>query len=337
MKKVSIIFTGPRSVELRETDISPPGPSQVVVKTLFSAISPGSERLAYRGLAPEELPVDDILPSMAGAFVFPFQYGYSSVGVVIDVGADLSPEWQGRTVFCFQPHETFFLAEAADLLPLPADISPEDALFLPAMETGLNLVMDGHPLIGETVVAFGQGIIGLLTAALVAMHPVSGLLTLDRHALRRQWSVKLGAAASFDPDQKDAIAGWMASQGAHGADLIYEISGDPQSLDQAVSLAGFDGRIVIGSWYGKTPVSVHLGGRFHRDRIQLISSQVSTINPGLTGRWDKARRFQLVWEMIRRIQPARCITHRFLFSDAAEAYAFLDRHPEAYVQIMLTY
>ncbi len=337
MKKVSIVFTAPETVELREQELAPPGPGQVLIKTLFSAISPGTERLVYRGLAPDDLPVDETIPGMPGAFAFPLQYGYSTVGTVISAGDTLPQEWEGRAVFAFHPHENFFLTDAADLHPLPPGIAPEEALLLPAMETGVNLVMDGRPLIGESVVILGQGIIGLLTAALVALHPVAGLMTLDRHARRRQCSLSMGADVSFDPEERDAISEWMAGQGNRGADLVYELSGNPSSLDRAVSLAGFGGRVVIGSWYGKMPVSLDLGGRFHRDRIRLIGSQVSTIEPGLRGRWDKARRFAVAWEMIRKIRPAGCITHRFAFEDAPEAYRFLNHDPEESIQIILTY
>jgi threonine dehydrogenase-like Zn-dependent dehydrogenase len=80
-----------------------------------------------------------------------------------------------------------------------------------------------------------------------------------------------------------------------------------------------------------------LGGRFHRSRIRLISSQVSSLSPDLTGRWSKARRFSVAWEMLRRVQPARWITHRFALQDAAQAYELLDQHPELAIQVVFTY
>jgi threonine dehydrogenase-like Zn-dependent dehydrogenase len=113
-----------------------------------------------------------------------------------------------------------------------------------------------------------------------------------------------------------------------GADLTFELSGNPVALNDALALTCFSGRIVIGSWYGEKQVEVNLGGTFHRSRIKLISSQVSTIAPELEGRWDKARRFDAAWKALERIKPEKWITHRFAIDDAAQAYRLLDESPQ---------
>jgi threonine dehydrogenase-like Zn-dependent dehydrogenase len=243
-------------------------------------------------------------------------------------------------VFSFHPHESHFLALTSALLPLPASLSPEDALFLPNMETALNFVMDGQPIIGEQVIVFGQGIVGLLTTSLLALHPLACLITVDTHRMRREYSLKAGAHASIDPGEIDLIAALLSSfnsHGSEGADLVYEISGSPPALDQAISVTAFNGRLVIGSWYGNQPVSLNLGGRFHRNRIRLISSQVSTVNPIFLGRWDKQRRLDAAWKLLETIRPSRYITQRSPFTEASKAYEFLDRHPEESIQVIFTY
>ena len=108
-------------------------------------------------------------------------------------------------------------------------------------------------------------------------------------------------------------------------------------LDQAIAACGFCGRVVIGSWYGQKKVELNLGGRFHRSRIRLASSQVSTIDPRWTGRWDKNRRMQAALRMIEELRPSSLITHRFSLDRAAEAYRLLDRTPQEAIQIVLTY
>jgi threonine dehydrogenase-like Zn-dependent dehydrogenase len=109
------------------------------------------------------------------------------------------------------------------------------------------------------------------------------------------------------------------------------------ALNDAIALTAFSGRIVVGSWYGEKQVEVNLGGTFHRSRIKLISSQVSTIAPELEGRWDKARRFEAAWKALEQIEPKKWITHRFAIDNAAEAYRQLDERPQDTIQIMLTY
>ena len=121
------------------------------------------------------------------------------------------------------------------------------------------------------------------------------------------------------------------------ADLSIELSGSPEALNDAIALTGFSGRIVIGSWYGRKPAQLDLGGSFHRSRIKLISSQVSSISPELSGRWDKSRRFEVAWQAIQRVQPQKWITHRYSLGQAQEAYRLLDESPEEAIQVMLTY
>jgi 2-desacetyl-2-hydroxyethyl bacteriochlorophyllide A dehydrogenase len=341
MKRQALYFTAPYRVSVREEPLSLPVAGQVLVQTLVSALSPGTELLIYRGQAPTDLAVDETIPALAGAFGFPLKYGYATVGRVMVVAADVAPEWQGRLVFSFHPHESHFLVSPAELIPVPATLSLEEAAFLPNMETAVNFLMDGQPLIGERVVVFGQGVVGLLTTALLAQLPLARLVTVDRYPIRRGHSVTMGAHASLDSDLPDIGTQLRASlldgDSSPGADLTYELSGNPAALDQAIAATGVSGRIVIGSWYGQKPVHVDLGGRFHRSRIRLVSSQVSTLAPQWTGRWTKARRLQVAWQMLEHVKTLHLITHRVPFTQAAQAYALLDQHPDEAIQVILTY
>lgn len=336
MKRTSLYFTAPYKLQLRREPIPDPGPNQVLVQTLQSAISPGTEALVYHGQFPEDMPVDATITALPGTFQYPFKYGYSAVGRVIACGQDVPGDWQERLVFAFNPHESHFLADVPALLPLPPGMTPETALFLPNMETALNFVMDAGPLIGEKVAVFGQGIVGLLTTALLARFPLDRLVTLDRYPSRRNASLALGASASLDPAVSDALARARAAL-AGEADLCLELSGQPSALDQAIALTGFAGRILVGSWYGQKRAALDLGGRFHRSRIRLFSSQVSSLAPELSGRWTRARRFELAWEMLRQVRPEQFITHRFPLAQAAQAYTLLDQAPQDAIQIVLTY
>jgi len=340
MKRASLYFTGPGQIQIREESLATPPPGKLLIKTLFSAISAGSELLIYRGLAPADLPIDASIPSLLGSCSFPLKYGYSTVGKVTALGKGIPPEWDDRLVFSFHPHESHFIADLAELLPLPPGISPEEALFFPNLETAINFVMDGKPAIGERLVVFGQGIVGLLTTALLARYPLAALLTADRYILRRELSLTAGAFAAFDPGETgfvNRIMNQLEPEGKEGADLTFEISGAPEALQQAIDVTGFGGRIIIGSWYGVKPVQLNLGGRFHRSRVSLIASQVSTINPEYLGRWTKSRRFSLVWQFLREINPERYITHRFSFNRAADAFECLDKEPEQCGQVLLVY
>jgi len=341
MERQALYFTGPRQVALVNETLPSPAVGQVLVKTLMSAISPGTELLVYRGLAPADLARDETITALAGDFSFPLTYGYAAVGQVLELGPGVAPAWKGRLVFAFQPHVSHFLATPDELLEVPDGLNPEAALFFPNLETALTLLLDGRPLIGEQVAIFGQGIVGLLLTALISRWPLSSLVTLDLYPRRRLLSEALGAHLSLDPSTPEAMARLAAALQATGrcpgADLCYEISGNPAALDQAIAATGFSGRVVIGSWYGLKRSDLNLGGRFHRSRMRLVSSQVSSIAPELTGRWNKTRRYQVTWQMLTEVQPARFITQRFPIAQAAQAYELLDHHPEDAIQVILTY
>jgi alcohol dehydrogenase len=338
LKRQALYFATPSAAEVREEPIPPPGPDEVLVKTELSAVSAGTEMLVYRGLAPGEMAVDETIAALGGSFGFPIKFGYAAIGRVIEVGAGVDATWPGRLVFAFNPHETHFVARPAALQPLPAGVAPEAAVFLPNMETAVSFLMDGRPVIGEQVAVVGQGVVGLLTTALLGELPLASLVTLDAYSLRREWSSRLGATAALSPGAPDeAIRALRGERAYAGADLTYELSGHPAGLDLAVALTGYNGRVVIGSWYGRKRVELDLGGRFHRAHMRLIGSQVSALAPEWLGRWTKDRRLGVAWEMLRRHRPERLITHRLPIDRAPDAYRLLDEAPAEAIQIVFTY
>ena len=332
----AVYFTAPGKVEIREAPLLPLKPGEILAKTLASGISPGTERLIYQGLFPHDLAMDENFPGLSEKFSYPVKYGYAAIGRVIEVGPEVDKTWLDRLVFSFQPHQTHFVSHFQEIHPLPPWIKLEDAIFLPNMETALNLVMDGAPQIGENIAVFGQGIVGLLTTALLARYPLDSLITLDPLANHRQVSLHLGATHSLDPDSPEVVETFNRLPKG-GTDLSFELSGAPEALNHAIQVTGYAGRIVVGSWYGQKRASLDLGGRFHRSRIRLISSQVSSLAPELSGRWDKTRRFNFAWEMIRKIQPGQLITHRIPIDQAAQAYQLLVEQPDETLQIIFTY
>jgi 2-desacetyl-2-hydroxyethyl bacteriochlorophyllide A dehydrogenase len=339
-------FTKPRQIDIREQQLSQPAQGQILVKTNCSAISAGTEMLVYRGQLPADIALDATLESLQQQQTYPLQYGYACVGRVEQIGAEVNSSWQDKQVFAFQPHASHFITTPDQVIALPDGLDPESAVFLANMETAVNLVLDGSPALGERVVVLGQGIVGLLLSSLLAQFPLAELYALDGIAERRARALRLGVKQVFDPASETQIAALnqdlqlpvqlLETPGA-GADLIYEVSGVPEALNLAIDLCSYSGRIVIGSWYGSKSANIQLGGAAHRNRIKFISSQVSTIAPELTGRWDKARRFQTAWEMIRRLQPQELISHRVPLERAGSVYELLDRSPEKVLQAIITY
>ncbi len=313
-------FTAPQQVEIRTQQLSAPAPGQMLVAVKCSALSAGTELLVYRGLLPENMVLDATLPGMQHSAGYPLQYGYASVGVVVSIGEGVEAHWLGQRVFAFQPHASHFIATPSEVIAVPDDVKTEAALFLANMETAVNLLQDGNPQLGEHAVVLGQGIVGVLLLQLLRQFPLASLSAVDAIVARRERAEVLGAYRVADPADAQALAALMQPLGERGADLVYEVSGVPDALNLAINLSGFTSRIVIGSWYGSKSAHIALGGAAHRNRLQFITSQVSTLAPALSGRWDKQRRFTLAWEMIRQLRPQQWIRERVALEAAPSLY-----------------
>ena len=328
MDRVSVLFAAPGEVTVVRETIPDPEPGEVLVQSVTSAISAGTELLFLRGQVPPGTAVDSTIQALDGSVAFPLRYGYACVGRVTAAGAPADAGWIGRNVFAFHPHTSHFTAPVSQLVPVPDGLDLRRAALLPNMETAVNFVMDGRPVIGERVAVVGLGVVGLLTTALLARFPLAELVAVDPLPQRRALALDLGAHRALAPDDLDDPASY---------DLVYEVSGAPAALNTALALAGYAGRVVIGSWYGAKQAPIDLGGAFHRSRIRLLSSQVSTLDPRWLGRWDKARRLDVAWAMLRDLRAERVITHTLPVSDAPAAYRLLSEHPEQAVQVLFDY
>ncbi len=324
----ALVFTGPESVAVRECSVPSPDADELLVDTDCSAISPGTELLLYRDEIPDQLTADTAISSIEGDLSFPIKYGYAAVGNVVETGSAVDPELQGSRVFAFHPHQSRFTAPVSDVVPVPEGMDSHRAVVLPTMETAVNLLLDGSPRIGERVTVFGAGPIGLCTTRLLAEFPLESLRVVEPIEKRRELARTFGADEALRPEELTSDA---------GDDLVYELSGDPAALDRALDVVGYDGRIIVGSWYGSKQSSLSLGEQFHRDRIEIESSQVSTISPALRGRWSTDRRRERAVSHLQQIDTEPMITDRVPLSDAQAAYEKLNHSPESTVQVVLQY
>jgi 2-desacetyl-2-hydroxyethyl bacteriochlorophyllide A dehydrogenase len=330
----AVWFPSARRVEIREEPARPLGPRDIRVHAVVSGVSAGSELLVYRGEAPTTLEPD--LATISGDFGLPIKFGYASVGRVVETGSAVEVLATGDLVFALHPHQTEYVVPEQLAVALPPDIRPDVGVFTANLETAVTVALDAHPRFGEAVLVMGQGVVGLLVTMLLARTGVRPLITSEGHERRRDASLLAGAdhALSPGPDLADAV---RDQTDGRGVDVVVEASGNPAALQACLDAVAFAGRVVVASWYGSRPVSLDLGSAFHRRRLQLVGSQVSTLDPALTPRWDRARRTALVTRLLCELPLAELITHRFPFGDAADAYELLDRSPQDAVQVVLDY
>lgn len=334
MSARSVWFTSPRRVELRDEILDAVGPTDVHVRACLSAISHGTEMLVFRGNVPTELTLD--LPTLKGSFAFPIKYGYASVGRVDAVGSSVTRLGRGDLVFVHHPHQTAYVVPETAPIRLPTETQPEAGVFLANVETAVNVVLDAAPRIGERVLVSGQGVVGLLITQVLRLTGVSEVIVVDPVERRRTLACAVGAHRAFTPDDVRAGAILDVTDG-QGVDIAIEVSGAPAALDTAIENVTFGGTLIVASWYGTKTVPLHLGGAFHRRRLRLVSSQVSTIDSALQPRWTHARRLSVATAVLGSLQLGLLISQRFSIEQAPEAYALVDQSPEDAVQVVLTY
>jgi 2-desacetyl-2-hydroxyethyl bacteriochlorophyllide A dehydrogenase len=198
------------------------------------------------------------------------------------------------------------------------------------------LVLDAHPRLGEAVLVVGQGVVGLLVTMLLQRVGASPIVTVDLHEQRRQASASAGADHALSADS-DLVGRMRELTGGRGVDVAVEASGSPAALQTCIEAVAFAGTVIVASWYGTRQVSLALGGSFHRRRVRIVSSQVSTLDPAVTPRWDRDRRTALVSELLQQLPLSKLISHRVPFADAASAYELLDRARGECLQVVLDY
>lgn len=319
----ALFHTAPRRVEIRALPTPRPSDGEVLVRTVRSGISGGTERLVYRGEVDSGAALDDALDALGGTFTYPFAYGYSCVGEV--VGAESGPgSGSGRSVFAFHPHQDLFTARADDLIALPA-IDPAAATLLPLVETALQITLDAGSGYRERVIVLGAGVLGLLTALLLRRAGWRPLI-----AEPQDWRRELAAGLDIDT----AAPGELTRQ---QVPLVIDVSGNPQAPAAALELLAHEGTLLIASWFGTKPVTLPLGGAFHRRRLTIASTQVSTVPARSSSTWNPQRRRRESVELLPELPLERLCTHEFAFEHAAEAFRAVDEGLPGLMHAVLHY
>jgi len=296
-------FDAPGVLSVVESEVTRPSSNQLLVQTTCSLISPGTELKVFRGEFESGQPTDLTIGGMEEEMKFPLRYGYSLVGRVVDLGDSVSSDWLGKRVFAFSPHSSAAVVDTSAVHIIPDDVSAEDAVFAPSVETAVSLTQDAKPVLGERIAVIGQGLIGILTAAVLTG------MGMDVTAVDISQS-RLARTKAFNP----SVSVWNPSESSISSkefDMCIEVSGSEQGLQLALDNTGYGGRIIVGSWYRSSSSSsslmkpLRLGStKLHRSHISVYFSQVSSISAGLSERWTKKRRFETMWKVLARLKPS---------------------------------
>ena len=266
--------------EIRPAPLPEPGPGDVLVRTLHSGISRGTEMLVFRGGVPASQYDVMRAPFQEGDFPGPVKYGYLNVGVVEDGPPDL----RGRTVFCLFPHQTAYVVPAAAVTVVPDEVPSARAVLAGAVETAVNALWDAAPLIGDRVAVVGAGMVGCCVARLLTKFPSVEVTLVDVDASRADVAAALGVDFGLP---------------AESCDLVFHASATSAGLQKSLDLLAPEGTVTELSWYGDTEVRLSLGGAFHSGRLGIRASQVGTVSLARRGRRSTADRLRLALDLLR--------------------------------------
>ena len=269
--------------EIRPVALPRPGYDDVLVRTLRSGVSRGTEGLVFRGGVPVSQHAAMRAPFQDGDFPGPVKYGYLNVGVVEHGPADL----RGRTVFCLYPHQTAYVVPAAAVTVVPDGVPASRAVLAGTVETAVNALWDAAPLIGDRVAVVGAGMVGCCVARLLSLFPGVRTTLVDVDAARAQVAAELGVDFA------------LPGQAEGGRDLVVHTSGASAGLQLSLDLLGAEGTVIELSWYGDSEVCLSLGGAFHSGRLSVRASQVGTVAASRRARRTSADRLELALAMLQ--------------------------------------
>ena len=301
----------PGQGEIRAQSLKPPNPDEVLVRTLYTGISRGTESLVFRGEVPLSQHQAMRAPFQQGDFPAPVKYGYCNVGVV-----EIGPEpLRGQAVFCLYPHQDRYVVPATAVTPIPAHVPPGRAVLAANLETALNALWDATPRLGDRIAIIGAGVVGCLIARLAGRLPGCQVQLVDIDVGKESIAERLGVRFAL-PEQAEGEQ-----------DVLIHASGVPDGLALALRLAGFEATVVEASWFGARSVGLPLGEDFHAKRLTIRSSQVGNIAAAQRARWDHRRRMATAMNLLDDPTLDILISGETPFAELPRVMAELSRNP----------
>jgi NADPH:quinone reductase-like Zn-dependent oxidoreductase len=269
--------------EIRRVAVPEPRQDEVMVRTLRSGVSRGSETLVFRGGVPREQYAAMRAPFQDGDFPAPVKYGYLSVGTVVAGPGELC----GRMVFCLYPHQTAYVVPAKAVTVVPEGVPPARAVLAGTVETAVNALWDAAPLLGDRVAVVGAGMVGCCVARLLNRFPAAQVTLVDIDPGRADVAAALGVGFA------------LPAEAPGGRDLVFHASATAAGLQRSLDLLAPEGTVIDLSWYGDNEVRLSLGGAFHSGRLSIRASQVGTVSPARSGRRTTADRLTVALDLLR--------------------------------------
>lgn len=334
VKARTVIFPSPLRVELVEEEIREPARGEVLVESLYSLISTGTELTAYTASFPPG-------SAWASYVKYPFKPGYSSVGRVVKVGEGVARFAEGDIVVSDAPHMERYVWPADRLVEVPEGVSPEEATFHTLGGGVMNCVRFASVRLGESVAVVGAGLLGQLAVQFARLSGGFPVISADVSDFRLELARKSGADSLVNPARENLMEVVKAATNGRMADVVFEATGEPSVLPQAVKLARRMGKVVVLS-SPRGPSTLDFHDEVNSPSRIIVGTHFYTLHPEhetLHYPWTWARDRELFLQMLKsgRVAVRHLITHVIPFEEAPEAYRMLRERRLECMGVLLKY
>jgi threonine dehydrogenase-like Zn-dependent dehydrogenase len=346
MRPQALVLKSERTLEFELLELPALGPEDVLIRTLFSGVSAGTELSQFRGSNPFmhrrwDAGARLFVTAEAPSWPYPVRnLGYEEAGEVVEVGRSVDDIRPGQRVFGTWGHRTHHVAHrdyVRDRL-LPADADPRIGIFSHIGAVALNGVHDAGIRIGDLAVVFGLGVPGQIVAQ-AARASGATVIGVDPVEQRRELALRLGVDRVLDPTKGSVAELLKAETGGRGADVCIEVSGNAAALAEAIRTVAYASRVVAMGFFQGEARGLMLGEEFHHNRVELVCSQISGVAPAASHRWSKMRLWQSAVRLQHegRLNLLPLITHSVPFAEAPALFSRLDAGESRVLQAVLTF
>lgn len=321
MQSLCIMFTGKDKVELVWEEVPPIGKGQVLVRARKSLISTGTECICLGHLFEEGTHWDRWVK-------YPFPPGYSMVGVVEQVGEDVTQVKPGDRVVFQRSHRQWHVVEAKALTIVPDAVSDEDASWFALAMIAQNAVRAAQHQMGDNVVVIGAGLLGQLTVQYLRLQGAAQIIVVDPAEPRLKMAQAHGATTVIAKKVEDAREEILALTGGKGAEVVYDVTGIASVFAPAITLLRRFGKLILLGDTGE-PSQQYLTGDVITKGLRIIGTHASNPPEVSTDHapWTQSEMYKLFFTYVARgdMRVNDLITHRYTPHEAPQAYHML-RH-----------
>lgn len=299
-----IVSTEPRKAFLREYTDRPVKADEVKAQVRFAAAKHGTEFTRFRGIDPF---LDHRFDEMLQLFIknneeenesYFMAPGNMWVGEVVETGSDVAGIKAGDSIAGYGPFKSTQIIKEADVLKMSGAMTWKQAVCYDPAQFALGGIRDSQMKLGDNVVVFGLGAIGLIAAQMANLAGAATVIVCDPIEKRREVALANGADMALDPAAADAGMEIKKATGNRGADVVIETSGSYQALQQAIRGAAYNANIALVGWYHECTGGLDLGREAHFNQPNILLSRACSEPSREYPRWDFERIKRTCWSML---------------------------------------